>query len=100
MTNKEALTATLSRFGLTEADIDLILFNQGLSPDAEADSKAVKVALYNEFVTILPLANVSEGGYSISWNAELLKLWFSALSKELGKPDPFLPRIKNISNRA
>lgn len=86
MNYKEYLTATLSRFNLSDADIDLIIINQGLEGD-ELDVKTAKMAIFKEFSLILPLANISEGGLSISWNIDALKMWYSQLANELGEVD-------------
>lgn len=85
MTNGEYLQRLLSRFGLAEPDVEMILLNQGVSPEEPVNIPAMKAALYKEFTSILPLANVSEGGYSITWNMEAVKLWYSQLARELGQ---------------
>lgn len=85
MTTKEYLTTLLSRFGLSGSDVYLIILNQNLLEDEAADVAKVKAALYSEFTSIIPLADVSEGGYSIKWNMEAVKLWYSQLAKELGR---------------
>lgn len=86
MNYKEYLTATLSRFNLSDADIDLIIINQGLE-GGELDVKTAKMAIFKEFSLILPLANISEGGFSISWNIDALKMWYSQLANELEEVD-------------
>lgn len=94
MTNKEYLTATLSRFGLTGTDIDLIMLNQDISDVATANVQEMKAAMYSEFTSIIPLADVSEGGYSIRWNMDAIKLWYSQLAKDLGR-DNILDSLAN-----
>lgn len=86
MNYKEYLAATLSRFNLSDADIDLIIINQGLE-GGELDVKTAKMAIFKEFSLILPLANISEGGFSISWNIDALKMWYSQLANDLGEVD-------------
>ena len=46
------------------------------------------------------LQNVSEGGYSISWNMEAVKLYYAALCNELGKENVLVarPKVRNRSN--
>lgn len=85
MTSGEYLTRLLSRFGLAEPDVEMILLNQNLSAEETADVPALKAALYNEFTSLIPLADITEGGYSVKWNMESIKLWYSQLAKELGK---------------
>lgn len=91
MTNKEYISATLSRFNISDSDIDLILVNQGLNPDDQAEVQVLKMAIFKEITLFLPLANISEGGMSISWNIEALKTWYSLLAKELGEEDLLNP---------
>lgn len=91
MTNKEYITATLSRFNVSESDIDLILVNQGLNADDEADVQILKIAMFKEIPLFMPLANISEGGMSISWNIEALKSWYSLLANQLGEEDLLNP---------
>lgn len=76
MTYKEWFSRTVSRFGVEGGDVDLMLANQQDAipdPDAEVDTTTAKRALCKEFGSIIPLANVSEGGYSVSWNWEAIK---------------------------
>lgn len=103
MTNKEYLTKSLSGLGITEDDIDIILLKGGISADAEADFSACDLAVYNRVSLLLKVAtqNVTEGGYSISWNIEAVKLYYATLCRELGKPNVLgevsQPEIRNKS---
>lgn len=99
-TNKEYLTKTLSRFNITEDDVELILADTGLEGDDPLDVRACKLAMYRSMSSILPAANISEGGYSISWNMEALRMWYRALCKELGVEDVLTPKpkVRNKSN--
>jgi hypothetical protein len=101
MTYKEWMTATVARFAIGATETDLILFNQkDLIPDsdAEADIRTAKTALCREFASLIPLANISEGGYSITWNWETIKFWYSQTCEELGLIPVDKPKIKNKSN--
>ena len=71
-----------------------------LIPDAEAnvDTKTAKTALVKEFASIIPLANVSEGGYSVSWNMEAVKLWYNQTCDELGITPAEKPKVRDRSN--
>ena len=44
--------------------------------------------------------NVTEGGYSVSWNMDAVKLFYNALCNELGKENVLFsrPKIRNKSN--
>jgi len=96
MTNKEYLTTVLSRFGATVSDIDLIMLEQGINADEDVNGtegvKTLKKAIYTQLPQMFAgLQNISEGGYSIHWNMEALKLWYSSLAVELGLPNILNP---------
>ncbi len=83
MTYREWITKTVSRFGASEDDVELILANQldaiGGDPDAEVSVRKATIALCNEFATFLPMANISEGGYSLTWNMDAVKWWYELM---------------------
>ena len=102
MTYKEWFSRTVSRFGVVGGDVDLMLANQQDAipdPDAEVDTTTAKRALCKEFGSIIPLANVSEGGYSVSWNWEAIKFWYNQTCSELGITPMTTPKVRNRSNR-
>lgn len=101
MTYVEWFKSTTSRFNISQDDIDLIIVNQGLEDQAHDDVDVIKAktALCHELATIIPLANVSEGGYSISWNMEALKLWYQQTCSELGIVPASTPKVRNRSNK-
>lgn len=96
-TNREYLAATLNRFGLTSDDVELLMAEY---PELEGalNVKACKLAMYNSFSTILT-GNISEGGYSLSWDTEKLKMFYQSLCRELNKPSRIGGTIRNGSNR-
>lgn len=106
MTYKEYITKTLDGLNITDNDVDLIIIKAGI--DAEytisdkADIRVCDTAIYNRMsVVIKPMMqNVSEGGYSVSWNMDAVKLFYTALCNELGTENVLLsrPRIRNRSN--
>lgn len=101
MTYKEWITKTVKRFGVTGEDVELILANQAeLIPDenATADPNTAKRALVKEFASMIPLANVSEGDYSVSWNWEAIKMWYNITCGELGITPANKPKVRNRSN--
>jgi hypothetical protein len=104
MTYKEWITATAQRFTIETSDVELILFNQReLIPDenAEVDLTTAKTALCREFANLIPMANLSEGGYSITWNWDAIKFWYRQTCSETGLiPVEFgnKPKIRNKSN--
>lgn len=102
MTNKEYLTKALNGLNLSDDDIDIILLKGGLSADDAVDVRACDMAVYNRMSIILKGVshNVSEGGYSISWNLDAVKMYYTALCNELGKENVLVarPKIRNRSN--
>lgn len=102
MTNKEYLTKSLSGLNLSEDDVDIILLKGSLDANDAVDVRLCDVAVYNRMSVVLKgmLQNVSEGGYSISWNMEAVKMYYNALCNELGKENVLVarPKVRNRSN--
>lgn len=102
MTNKEYLTKSLNGLNVSEDDIDIILLKGGLAANDTADARGCDISVYNRMSVILKgmLQNVSEGGYSISWNMEAVKLYYAALCNELAKENVLVarPKVRNRSN--
>lgn len=97
-TNREYLTQALSKFNLSADDIELILVDNALSGTDAVNVLSCKNAIYASMSAILPTADVKEGSYSITWNIEKLKMWYSSLCSELHKPNALRPKIRNRSN--
>ena len=102
MTNKQYLAKVLSGLNISEDDINIVLLKASLDADAEADVRACDVATYQRMSVILKgvMQNISEGGYSISWNVEAVKLYYNALCNELGLENVLFarPKVRNRSN--
>lgn len=102
MTNKQYLIKSLNGLNVSEDDIDIILLKAGLDGDGNVEITACDKAVYNRMSIVLKGAtqNVSEGGYSISWNIEAVKLYYNALCNELGVENVLVgrPKIRNRSN--
>lgn len=102
MTNKEYISAYLGKYGVTDDEVTLLLMEQGITPDAEADTtnlSPLKVAMYNWLPGMIAgLQNITEGGYSITWNVDGLKTWISWLAGQLGLSDPYAAKVRNRSN--
>jgi hypothetical protein len=102
MTNKEYLIKSLSGLGVSEDDIDIILLKSQIDGDASADTNICDTAIYNRMSIILKstVQNVSEGGYSTSWNMDAVKMYYNALCNELGLDNVLVgnPKIRNRSN--
>lgn len=103
MTNKEYLSKSLNGLNVSSDDIDVILAKAGIDGKAEmTDTKPCDKAVYARFSVILKgvAQNVSEGGYSISWNIEAVKMFYNALCNELGLDNVLVgrPKVRNASN--
>lgn len=102
MTNREYLIKSLNGMNLSDDDIEIIMLKGGIDGDALASVEQCDVAVYNRFSVVLKgaMQNVSEGGYSVSWNIDAIKLYYNALCNELGKENVLVnrPKIRNRSN--
>lgn len=102
MTNKQYLTKALSGLNISEDDIDVILMKAYLDGDATVDIQKCDIATYHRMSIILKgvIQNVSESGYSISWNIDAVKFFYNALCNELGMENVLFtrPKIHNKSN--
>lgn len=102
MTNKEYLIASLNGLNVSDSDIAIIMAKSGVDGESPVNVRECDMAVYNRMSVVLKscMANVSEGGYSVSWNMEAVKAFYKALAAELGKPDVLFtkPKIRNRSN--
>lgn len=96
MTNREYLETVLSKFGVQPAEIDLMLLEQNLYPDdVITDFNIPKKAVYYQLPMMMAgLQNITEGGYSITWNLAGIKAWYSLLASQLQLPDSLSPGPK------
>lgn len=87
---------------MAEDDIDIILVKSELDADSDVDVRGCDMATYNRMSVLFKgmLQNVSEGGYSISWNMDAVKLYYNALCSELGVENVLLarPKVRNRSH--
>jgi len=98
-TNRDYLLKSLAKFNISEDDVDVILAESTeLNGSGTLSVASCKQAIYKSLSSILPLANISEGHFSVTWNMEALKLWYNVLCKELGKPNALKPAIRNRSD--
>lgn len=93
MTNQEYLSLQLSKFGVSTDDISLMLIEANLNGnDQVSDTKSLKTAIYNQLpIMMAGLQDVSEGGYSVKWNYDGIKAWYSWLASSLGLPNLLSP---------
>jgi len=101
MTNRQYIIKYLSGLNISDDDVSIILLKGNLDGDAEADTHACDMAIYNRISVVLlaVVQNISEGGYSVSWNMEAVKLFYAALCNELGLENVLVgrPKIRNRS---
>lgn len=102
MTNKEYITKSLNGLNISDDDIEIIMMKGSVDADAPADANACDMAVYHRMSAVIKgtTQNVSEGGYSISWNMDAVKLFYAALCNELGVENVLVnrPKIRNRSN--
>lgn len=100
-TNKDYLVTATRALNLSEDDIDLIILKSGIDADADLDIKACDTAVYKRFSVILKgtMQNVTEGGYSVSWNMDAVKMFYKSLCEELGVENVLVGRSK-VRNRS
>lgn len=102
MTNREYISKKLAGFNLTEAQwVDLA--EAGIGPDDEytgGKSFGVTMISFIEELVLLPrLSNISENGFSMSWNYADIGKYYYWLCKKYGvKPDADVLSLLGISS--
>jgi len=85
MTNKEYIKSKLSKFNLTDNDIEVILLENSLTDQLDVNLNDCKKAIYSSLTTWIPIhTSISEGGVSESYNIDGIILYYSVLAEELG----------------
>lgn len=93
MTVNEYISQRFQTFGiqLSEADLLDMCLNSKISGEDEMNEDAVSRVLYGiaKFIPSLLLraTSVSESGFSMSWNLEGIKQYYSFLCKQYGLKD-------------
>src|SRR3990172_8028754 len=96
MTYKEYIANVLTKFNVSETDVDVIILDNAIMSDDDVNIVEAKKAIHKSLTTWLPVySNISEGGVSETWNIEAVKLYYSALCKEL-KLTNFIAESNNI----
>lgn len=102
MTNRQYLIKSLNGMNVSGDDIDIILLKSGIDAEAEADVRSCDKAVHGRFSVILKgmMQNVSEGGYSVSWNMDAVKMYYNALCDEYGLENVLVgrPKVRNRSD--
>jgi len=99
MTTRQYLQIALSKFEVGDSLIDLIVVENSLVPDSDVCVDETKRAIHRSLGTWLPVqSSVSEGGVSMTWNLDAIKLYYSSLCRELDLEDVTKPTIRDFSN--
>ena len=102
MTNKEYITKSLAGLNVSDYDIEIIMVKSNIAGDDVANARECDMAIYNRMSVVVKSVtqNVTEGGYSISWNMDAVKMFYNALCNELGVENVLMsrPKVRNRSN--
>lgn len=103
MTIQEALVAELDEVSVSTNTLLKVLSDNELEPtddyepENEDQVKALDYAIIAALRTVLARPNISEGGYSITWNEASIRLRLSGYYSRLGLSDPDLPIVQDVS---
>jgi len=104
MTVREYLTTKFAPFGivLSEADFAEISFqvdiNEELTDENMKDAlRAVALSIIPQF--LLRAKNVSENGFSISWDADALLRWYEWLCSYLEIDNQLTTFVRDVTDR-
>ena len=91
MTVREYISDKFQSFGMQVSEADLLdmSLNANVSPDDEVTSTgAISVAIANFIPSLLLRAtSISESGFSMSWNTQGIKDYYSLLCRQYGLKD-------------
>ena len=91
MTVKEYISGKFQSFGIQVSEADLLdmSLNANVSPDDEVTSTgAISVAMARFIPSLLLRAtSISESGFSMSWNTQGIKDYYSLLCRQYGLKD-------------
>lgn len=94
ITNRQYIEAQLSALNLDGSSIEALALggahgDKPLDLEAKAVPEQCDLAIYAGFGQIYAsvLANVSEGGYSVNYNLDAIKLYYRSLCVKLKKPN-------------
>ena len=104
MTISQYLNDALRPYGVTEGELTDIYLNAAFSPDDEytaENSRAVGISLTEALPQLIlrpRMSNVSENGFSVSWNYENLSKYYLWLCKRYGvTPDETISSMTGLS---
>lgn len=82
--------AKLQKFGIdiSQIELDAVFVELGIDKNTELDTadglKSAQICLASLLPELLMQANVTEGGYSVSWNIQGIKDYIGFLNAKLG----------------
>lgn len=100
MINLDYIGTKLSKFGLSETELTAILLENGISPTETLTTESTDLilqAIYKAIPEMLAgLSTVKEGDYSVTWNIQGIKDWYSILAINLGLENKLVPTFKVV----
>ena len=91
MTVREYISSKFQSFGIQVSEADLLdmSLNANVSPDDEVTSTGVISVAIAKFIPSLLLraTSISESGFSMSWNIQGIKDYYSLLCRQYGLKD-------------
>lgn len=101
MTIREAFNAEMDEIQVSDRLAEKCLADNGLLHTAEYDAnlhaKAVDISVAETLAKVVARPSISEGGYSIKWDAAALRARISGLYSKWGLSDPSIPKVRAIS---
>lgn len=96
MTLREYISSKLASLGYTPSEADFLDISAQCDIDQQATADTIPLAEVG-LITLIPLVlarpNVSESGFSLNYNSEGLKSYYSLLCRKHGMRDELAPRI-------
>jgi hypothetical protein len=90
LTAQEYIETKLKKFGVDfeQIEIKALFIEQSITPtlsiEDSASLKSVQKCLVSMLSEMLLMPNITEGGYSVSWNLDGLKAYLNELNTKLG----------------
>ncbi len=97
MTTKEYIIQQFGSFGIQLSEAELVDLCNGKTDEPYLDNKKdMQIAIVKYIPTLLLRPNVSENGFSISWDKKALRDFYSLRCKELGIKDKLTPQKPTV----
>lgn len=96
MTIHEYIRQRFAAFGIDISEAQLLDIWANDDWTVENVLSDVQLAIVQYIPTLLAYPNVSESGFSVSWNEKGLKEYYGFMCKQLGITNVFQPKIRFI----